>query len=73
MQKIRQCMHEHWKNCLDFSEAHIFVQHLAEPEEDNDNVYASPEELLCIAHLVSSMTKYVTEDAGSMTGRLEVM
>jgi hypothetical protein len=66
-------MHEHWKNCLDFPEAHIFVLRPAPPEEeDDDNLYANPEESLCIAQLVSSITKYATDDAGSMTGCLEV-
>ena len=73
MQKTHHCMHDHWKNCLDFPEAHIFVLCLAPPEEDDNDLYASPEESLCVAQLVSSMTEYAVNNAGSTTGRLEVM
>jgi hypothetical protein len=57
---------------LDFPEMHLFVQRLAEPEEDNDDIYASPEESYHVAQLVSSICVQAAEDAGAMTGRLEV-
>ena len=67
-------MHEHWKNCLDFPEVHIFVLRPAPSEEEDDkDLYTSPEELLRVAQMVSNMTKYAVDNAGSMTGRMEVM
>jgi hypothetical protein len=72
MQKVQCCLHEHWKNCLDFLKAHMFVQCPAEPEEDDDDIYASPEESYCTAQLVSSICVQATKDAGPTTGRLEV-
>ena len=65
-------MHEHWKNCLDFPEVHMFVQHPGEPEDEDEDIYAGPEELLHVAQLVSSICVQAAEDAGSMTERLEV-
>jgi hypothetical protein len=42
MQKVQCCLHKPWKNCLDFPEVHMFVQPPAEPEEEDDDIYASP-------------------------------
>ena len=74
MQKVQHCLHEHWKNCLEFPEAHMYVQCPAKPEvEDDKDLYADPEESLHVAQLVSSIRVPATEDAGSMTGSLVVM
>jgi hypothetical protein len=65
MQKTHHCLHEHWKNCLDFPEVHMFVLHPAPPEEDdNEDLYASPEKLLRVAQLVSSITEYPEDSTG---------
>ena len=50
----------------------MLVQHPADPEEEDDNIYAGTEESLHVAQLVSSVYVQATRDAGSMTGRLEV-
>jgi hypothetical protein len=56
MQKFWCCSHEHWKNCLDYPKMHMFVHHPAEPvPEDNNDIYADPEESLHVAQLVSSI------------------
>jgi hypothetical protein len=65
MQKMCHSIHEHWKNCLNYPEAHIFVLCLAPPkEEEDEDLYASPEESLHVAQLMSSMTEYLSDSAG---------
>jgi hypothetical protein len=51
----------------------MFVQHLARPEdEDDEDLYVDPEESLHVAQLVSSITISAAEDAGSMTESLVI-
>ena len=65
MQKTHHCLHEHWKNCLDFPEVHMFVHCPAPPEEeDNEDLYVSPKESIHVAQLVSRMMEYPVDVTG---------
>jgi hypothetical protein len=68
MQKVQHCLHEHWKNCLDYPEVHMFVKQPSGPEEED---LVEPEEQLHIAQLVSNMCSFNECDTGLTTGMLQ--
>jgi hypothetical protein len=55
---------------LDYPEVHKFVLRPAEPEEEDDeDLYVSPEESMCIAQLVSRMTEYPVDVTGFLAAQ----
>jgi hypothetical protein len=64
-QKVWWCMHKHWKNCFDVSEAHMFIEQWVEEP------VRRAEEQMCIAQLVSEHQLLCEDDdTGSYAGRM---
>ncbi|KAF8258132.1 hypothetical protein EI94DRAFT_1708279 [Lactarius quietus] len=84
-QKQHKCLHEHWKNCQDYPEAHTWESRAEEDIKDEkavcaliaaeDDSYLAYEEACRVRQLVSNMiTRGNTPDAGRkvITGRMKV-
>ncbi|KAF8257226.1 hypothetical protein EI94DRAFT_1818626 [Lactarius quietus] len=85
--KTRRCMHEHWKDCQDYPEAHKWVGKDPEYDEEeqvralvwsqgtDEEDYIGEGEALRIAQLVSGMLVHAEPSSAgtSTTGRMKVM